>query len=145
MKKISAVLLGLCALCALAAGCAAKPAPAPSDIVDLTAMSSTLVYAEVYNITNNPAQYVGKTIKMRGTYQANYYEPTAQYYHSVVIADAAACCAQGLEFEWAGKHAFPGDYPANGAEVEVTGVFTPYQELGQTYYHLTVDGIDVVG
>jgi len=141
MKKVLCICLSLL-LCLLAAGCAKK---AIAGFVDLTAMSSTLVYAEVYNIMTAPDNYEGKTIKMRGLYQANYFEPTKQYYHCVVIADAAACCQQGLEFEWAGKHKYPNDYPQNGAEIEVTGVFGSYEELGQTYYHLTVEEITILG
>ena len=165
MKKVLSICLSLL-LCLLAAGCAGKAgsldesgnsiAPAATrsnqktakeaipDFVDLTAMSSTLVYAEVYNIMSSPGSYKGKTIKMRGLYQANYYESTKQYYHCVIIADAAACCQQGLEFVWAGRHKYPDDYPENGTEIEVTGVFGSYKELGQTYYHLTVDEITVL-
>ncbi|MDR0221261.1 MAG: hypothetical protein LBI54_07660 [Lachnospiraceae bacterium] len=111
--------------------------------VDLTEMSSTMVYAEVYNITNNPANYIGKTIRMSGPYQSSYYDETGLYYHYVVVEDAAACCAQGLEFIWNGEHAFPEDYPQLQAKIEVTGVFGSYDELGITYYYLAVDDIVV--
>ena len=146
MKKYLSVLLALCLLCVCAAGCAEKgDTQEENGILDLTKLSGTLVYAEVYNIMSSPDDYIGRTIKMSGPYTANYYEPTQKYYHSVIIEDAAACCAQGLEFEWKGEHSYPGDYPENGAKVEVTGVFGSYEELGQTYYCLTVDGITVLG
>jgi hypothetical protein len=109
--------------------------------VDLTEMSSTMVYAEVYNITNNPDKYMGKTIRMSGPYQASYYDETGLYYHYVIVEDAAACCAQGLEFIWNGEHTFPDDYPLAQAKIEVTGVFGSYEELGITYYYLAVDNI----
>lgn len=36
--------------------------------VDLTALSSTMVYSEVYNIITNPEDYIGKTVKMHGQF-----------------------------------------------------------------------------
>ena len=37
--------------------------------VDLTVLSSTMVYSEVYNMLyNDPAHYHGKTVKARGTF-----------------------------------------------------------------------------
>lgn len=147
MKKVLCILLGLCLLC-VTAGCAEKAGPSTEgddSFVDLTKLSSTMVYAEVYNIMAVPTDYLGKTIKAGGVYQANFYEPTGKYYHAVVIADAAACCAQGLEFEWSGAHTYPDDYPQSGAPIEVTGVFESYEELGNTYYRLTVEEIEVLG
>jgi len=123
-----------------------QPEPGPEAAavdVDLTTLSSTMIYAEVYNMMAAPEQYIGKTVKMRGQYTSSYYEETQQYYHFVVIADAAACCQQGMEFVWNGDHAYPGDYPADGTVIEVAGVFGSYEELGETYYHLTVDEITV--
>ena len=156
MKKYLSILLALCLLCVCAAGCCNKDASQDEngnaiaqtrgksvipDFIDLTKLTSTLVYAEVYNIMTSPGDYIGKTIKMSGAYSAQYYEPTDKVYHAVLIADAAACCSQGLEFEWNGEHAYPDDYPEVGSEIEVTGVFGSYEELGQTYYYLTTDGI----
>lgn len=109
--------------------------------VDLTAMSSTMVYGEVFNITQNPQDYLGKTIKASGQYLTSYYDVTDTTYHYVGIADAAACCQQGLEFIWSGDHAYPDDYPAENADIEVSGVFKSYDELGLTYYYLDVGGI----
>ncbi|MBR1736522.1 MAG: hypothetical protein IJ736_05845, partial [Firmicutes bacterium] len=37
--------------------------------VDLTAMSSTIVYSEVYNMMYEPNEYIGKTIKMKGVFK----------------------------------------------------------------------------
>jgi len=148
MKKYLVIFLSLCLLCALAAGCSGKSdvSKKPNEIdVDLTALSSTLVYAEVYNIMTTPGDYEGKTIKVGGLYQANYYEPTQQYYQCVIIADATACCQQGLEFLWSGKHKYPDDYPQDGTPIELTGVFESYEELGNTYYRLAVDEVTVLG
>ena len=112
--------------------------------VDLTALSSTMVYAEVYNIMVSPDKYIGKTVKMRGSYYASYYDETGKYYHYVIIEDAAACCQQGLEFIWNGDHTYPEDYPADGTEVEVVGTFDTYEELGVSYSYILTDKITII-
>ena len=104
--------------------------------VDLTLMSSDLVYATVYQMMSKPEEYVGKTIKMKGTYNPTYYPITEKYYNYCLIADAAACCSQGLEFELSGGRTYPDDYPADQSEIVVTGVFEIYtEEAGQTFYY----------
>ena len=104
--------------------------------VDLTRLSSTMVYSEVYNMMYAPDDYIGKTIKMTG--QFVYYEDTdtkARYF-TCIIGDAMACCSQGLEFVMEGDLAYPDDYPELGAEITVIGEFQPYEENGMTWYHL---------
>ena len=118
--------------------------PDESVDVDLTVLSSTMIYAEVYNIMATPDDYIGKTIKMRGPYYASYYDDTEQYYHYVIISDAAACCAQGMEFVWNGDHVYPDDYPEDNTIVEVVGVFGEYEELGVKYVYLAVDDLMVI-
>ena len=38
------------------------------DPVDLTVLSSTMIYAEVYNMMVTPQDYVGRTVTMRGQF-----------------------------------------------------------------------------
>ena len=47
--------------------------------------------------------------------------------------EETACCSQGIEFELAGDHTFPNDYPEVGAEICVMGVFDTYMEGTYTY------------
>ena len=124
---------------------APEPAAAsdPSGVdVDLTVLSSTMVYAEVLNMMTEPNAYDGKTVKMRGRFGASYgYRPDGTINEDVlifacIIADATACCSQGLEVELNGKTS-----PSYGDEIIVTGVFTSYEELGKTYY--TVSATDI--
>ena len=104
--------------------------------VDLTLMGSDLVYATVYQMMSKPEEYEGKTIRIEGKYYASYYPITDKYYNYCLIADALACCSQGLEFELGGGAVYPGDYPADQSEVIVTGVFETYtEEAGQTFYY----------
>ena len=67
---------------------------------------------------SKPEEYEGKTIRIEGKYYASYYPITDKYYNYCLIADALACCSQGLEFELGGGAVYPGDYPADQSEVE---------------------------
>ncbi len=112
--------------------------------VDLTKLSGTMVYSEVYNMLSAPENYIGRTVKMNGSF--NLYcqktdengEPDLNYpiYYACVIADATACCSQGLEFVLDGNFAYPDDYPELGDNITVTGTFETYKEDGTTYCHL---------
>ena len=111
--------------------------------VDLTVLSSTMVYSEVYNMLYfYPEDYYGKTVKMTG--QFNVYQwvdesgvvadmPVA---YACIISDAAACCAEGMEFVLEGDLTYPDDYPELGTEITVIGEFQSYEENGMTWYHL---------
>ena len=103
--------------------------------VDLTQMNSDMVYSTVYQMMNEPESYAGKTVKMEGKYYATWYEPTEQYYYYVMIADAAACCSQGLEFVWEDGTHDKDEYPEDGKELTVVGIFDTYDEEvdGKTY------------
>ena len=110
--------------------------------VDLTVLSSTMVYSEVYNMLyNDPAHYFGKTVKAKGTFSIyqlvtdGVLQPDPVAY-ACIIADATACCAEGMEFVLEGDYTYPDDYPELGAEITVIGEFQSYEENGMTWYHL---------
>ena len=110
--------------------------------VDLTVLSSTVVYSEVYNMLyNDPAHYLGKTVKARGGFSIyqlvtdGVLQPDPVAY-ACIIADATACCAEGMEFVPEGDLTYPEDYPELGAEITVIGEFQSYEENGMTWYHL---------
>lgn len=106
-----------------------------SDIdIDLTRLSSTMVYSEVYNMMSNPDEYIGKTIRMDGNL-AVYKYPERNYY-TCIIQDATACCQQGMEFLWKGDHKYPEDYPNEGDGIIVTGIFDVYYEDQVKYCQL---------
>ncbi len=104
--------------------------------VDLTQMSNTMVYAEVYNMMMTPEDYVGKTIHMEGIFSTYYDQNEDQYYHACVIQDATACCAQGIEFVLKGNPQFPEGYPEQGDLITVSGIFELYEENGLEYCRL---------
>ena len=112
---------------------AVKRDPGAVD-VDLTQLSSTMVYSEVYAMMVEPEQYVWKTVKMRGLFATQEYNGERLY--ACVVQDATACCAQGLEFETAEKLTYPDDYPEPGSEITVVGTFDSYQEEVDGNYYI---------
>lgn len=104
--------------------------------IDLTTMSSSMVYSQVYSMTIDPQSYIGKTVKMKGQFAYYHDETTGADYFACVVQDATACCAQGLEFSLKGEHTFPDDYPQEGEEVCVIGEFSTYEEAGYVYFTL---------
>ena len=124
---------------------APEPAAAsdPSGVdVDLTVLSSTMVYAEVLNMMTEPNAYDGKTVKMRGRFGASYgYRPDGTINEDVlifacIIADATACCSQGIEFVLSGAYNFPEDYPELDSEITVTGTFKSGEQNGIPYFRV---------
>ena len=101
-----------------------------------------MVYAEVYNMLyNDPESYLGKTVRARGEFSIyqlvvdGVLQPAPAAY-ACIIADAAACCAEGMEFVSERDLTYPDDYPELGAEITVVGEFQAYEENGMTGHHL---------
>ena len=95
--------------------------------IDLTVLSSTMIYSMVYCMVTSPESYIGMTVKMCGVATSYHNEDTDVYYHACIIQDATACCSQGLEYE------LEGDYPEDNEIIYVTGTFDTYTEGGYTY------------
>lgn len=106
---------------------------AKSVDLDLTQLSSTLIYSEVYNMLITPDDYKGKIIKMKGQFNQYTDEQTGKTYNAVIIPDATACCQQGLEFELSDK---TNPNFEQGAEITVVGTFDTYSEGELLYCHL---------
>lgn len=112
--------------------------------IDLTKLSSTMVYSEVYNMMTAPNDYVGKVVTMNGPLTIFTDEEGVKDYTAVLIADATACCQQGFEFVW-NEHEYPVDFPDIGTEVTVTGIFETYERDGYTYCRLVSDNVKIGG
>lgn len=104
--------------------------------VDLTQLSSTMVYSEVYNMMFTPDDYIGKKIKIQGKFAVYYDEEKEKNYFACVISDATACCSQGLEFVVKDDLKYPDDYPEPDTEITVVGTFDSYKENNSYYCQL---------
>ena len=137
--------------------------------VDLTKMSSTMVYAEVFNMLIMPEEYNGKIIKVRGTFSTFVPNGKKDAVTTVVVSDALGCCKQGLEFVFAGDSSDRGgaagslstentdsaasassslkkqDLPAEDQEIEIIGRFILTQtEEGLEYFYLDCKDLKVI-
>ncbi len=106
--------------------------------IDLTNISSTMVYSYVFNMLSTPDDFIGQRFRIQGIYDEGLWEPTNQMYHYIIIADATACCAQGLEFVLADENAA---YPQPRDEIEISGVFSTYEEDGELYVQIIADSL----
>ena len=112
--------------------------------IDLTTMSATMVFSEVFNMLDNPKAYVGKIVKVAGQF-IPYESISPNYcYPAIIVQDATACCSNGLEFLLYGvpRCSMKGGngYPLYGEEATIVGRFERYLESGGFYVHL-VDAI----
>lgn len=131
MRRIKIILLSIVLISA------ASCTPVKSDVdVDLSKMSATAIYSEVYNMITVPEDYIGKTVRMRGSFSSYYSPDTDRIYCYCVIPDATACCEQGIEFVLAGDHIYPDDYPDEGETITVKGIFEIYKEGKIEYCNL---------
>ncbi|MCR4819050.1 MAG: hypothetical protein K5841_08860 [Fretibacterium sp.] len=132
MKKfISTLLLTLF----LAAFPLAAAGTAGVDL-DLTKFNGMMAYTGLFNVFTDPDAYTGKVIKLKGQFDCAEDEETGKRYYCVVLMDAAACCAIGLDFVLKDNYEYPKDYPQVGAIITVAGRFEMYREGEDVFAHL---------
>lgn len=101
--------------------------------IDLTRMSSTMVYAQVYKMVTEPVKFIGKRIRMKGVFSSYYDQETKKQFYGCVIADALACCSQGLAFELAKERKFPDEFPDDGEKITIIGDFEMAEDGDDAY------------
>ena len=103
--------------------------------VDLTSLSSTMVYGEVFNMIMNPENYDNKIVKMKGQFALFEDMENGKPFYACVIPDATACCLQGFEFVPLSEYNYPKDYPKVDSEITIVGKFE-YDENNFGYCRL---------
>ena len=108
-----------------------------SDRVEMI-QNQVVIQRSSYDRLNK--DYLGKTVRMAGplaVYEAN---PALgiDYFYTVVIQDATACCQQGMEFIWP-----EGTLPEAGTGLVVTGTFAEYDCGGLPSYHIVADTVEI--
>ena len=102
--------------------------------IDLTNLSTTVAYSQVTNFWKTPDEFMGKRIKIRGTF--NVISENGRNYYSCNIGDATACCTAFLEFILKDDLKYPDEYPNKGDTVTVEGAFETYLENGTVFCQL---------
>ena len=114
------------------------------EYVDFTRLSGIMRTATFHVIMMNPDDYIGKTIRVNGSYLYMFDDATGLYYHFVMGGGGDNCCGMGFEIRLSGDFVFPDDYPDINAMIDVTGVLNEYEELGRLYLYLAIDDITVL-
>ena len=113
--------------------------------VDLNNLNANVVYSQVFLMMTEPDKFIGKRIRMSGqfnVYAAEEGNPSGvTEYYAIIIADAQACCQQGIEFVWPG-HTYPDGFPEVKSNASVTGIFEVYEENGKKYCRLIADTVE---
>ena len=113
--------------------------------VDLNNLNANVVYAQVFQMMTEPDKFIGKRIRMSGqfnVYAAQEGNPSGvTEYYAIIIADAQACCQQGIECVWPG-HTYPEGFPEVKSNASVTGIFEVYEENGKKYCRLIADTVE---
>lgn len=113
--------------------------------VDLNNLNANVVYSQVFLMMTEPDKFIGKRIRMSGqfnVYAAEEGNPSGvTEYYAIIIADAQACCQQGIEFVWPG-HTYPDGFPEVKSNASVTGIFEVYEENGKKYCRLVADSVE---
>lgn len=103
------------------------------EVVDLTLLSSTMVYAEMFCILSEPEDYVGKTMIVSGMFAM--YDDTVNNirHYGCLVLDEAGCCVQGIDFILPDGAVYPDDYPEQGADITITGTFEIFGDESYNY------------
>ncbi len=113
--------------------------------IDLNNLNANVVYSQVFLMMTEPDKFIGKRIRMSGqfnVYAAQEGNPSGvTEYYAIIIADAQACCQQGIEFVWPG-HTYPEGFPEVKSNASVTGIFDVYEENGKKYCRLIADSVE---
>lgn len=108
-----------------------------ADFIDLSVVSRNTAYAELSFLAYDPSLYVGKTIRMTGSFTSAYDDETGETFYGCEITDVTACCRQGLDFAAAPAYEALLAELSQGEKITVQGVFERYELQGLTLYRLS--------
>ncbi|MCL2023259.1 MAG: hypothetical protein FWG82_02685 [Oscillospiraceae bacterium] len=151
MKKFITMASVFCLLFALLTACGGNSLDLtedggdPNKLIDLTSMGETLLKAQIEKIYNESDIYTGRRVRTNGTYMS-YADESGENAEAIIAYSDAACCTMGFELYWSGAPKYIGGQPKPDDIIEVTGVYSMYQDAssGYTYPVLTIDEMIVL-
>ncbi|MGN0740755.1 MAG: hypothetical protein ACI4LX_11350 [Treponema sp.] len=93
--------------------------------IDFTKFNYNMSYAQIFQMMIEPEKYIGKKIKIRGSFYIA--ENEGRRFYSVLNFDSTACCSTGFIFELQEDLTYPDDFPAEFTTIEVTGIYEKKQ------------------
>ena len=145
--KICPLLLMLMLLPMVLVGCGGSNGGGSEEgniDVNLSALSATMLFAEITRITNNPEDYLGQVIKIHGEYFNFYDGERNQYIHFVLVLDEAGCCNEGFQFRVSEEFGSPEDLFEIQEEIEIIGVFSSCEGDEWGRYYLAVEELNIL-
>lgn len=116
--------------------------PSPPPLIDLSGLSDDQVYAEFLRLALDVEAITGKSLAIRGRYQAHVMAQGDETAHWLVLEDEDGCCAVGLTLALAADSSL--NYPEDGSRVELLGLVESYVVGDQAYPLLRVSQIKLL-
>jgi hypothetical protein len=107
---------------------------------DLSSLSTEDGYNQIVEMNQTPGECLYKTIKIKGMYYNSYSSATDSYYDYIVLTNDSETPV-GFEFKY-GDIDF--SYLENGTVIEMSGMFSAYEEGGIDYCYLAADTMTVL-
>lgn len=137
MKK---KIIGMCLLTMLLSGCGSETETIVDTIepqvidVDVAAMSDVMAYSTLENIMYNPTEYLGKVVRVQGSFYYEYYQELDMKFFAILLMDETDCCMAFAEVEIQDGV----EYPQVGQECMLIGEVKTKIIDGQEYAYLDV-------
>lgn len=99
--------------------------------IDFTLLSETVIFAQLNSLIYMYPEYLGSTIKIKGSYYADVLPDVGLTYHYILMMDSSNCCQGIMEF------LLPegSEYPEVGTELMIFGEYSlDVDETGQYPY-----------
>jgi len=143
MKKLLFLLFLIILINIHVIGCVSDVEKRDVDI-DLSELSMTMIQAEYQRIISNSEDYMGKTIKVYGSYYILPLDNAGNIAHYVIVVSGDECCQMGFEFKRDSSYIYPDDYPSQNTMIQVTGTLDKHEQFGASYIYIDADKFTVI-
>ena len=110
--------------------------------LDLTTMSSTMIFAQISDVVFNVQNYLGTSLRLNGTFQLwqDSNTETKKNIYVVMVWDAMGCCPQGIELRLPEGMEKPKDL----SDIQVEGIISLRNVDKYQYLYIDVTDLDVI-
>lgn len=115
-----------------------QPPQAKEDI-NLSEHSETMIYAEVFTIMREWREYLGTKLTIPGIYHLDQSDSDGVERHYLLVLDAAACCAVGVEFTWDAESI------EEGSPLLLIGYIESYEYEGRQRVRVATEKLEQLG
>ncbi len=109
--------------------------------IDLTKMNYNMASAQIFNMMIETERYLGKRVRLSGKFYSAFDENNGMRHYSVLMWDATACCQTGLQFLFPDAKSYPDDFPAEMADVTLTGILSLKELNGMDYLYIDCESL----